>query len=119
MTVQTKSIYEPKSKSDGLRILITRYYPRGVKRDKFDLWIRGASPTRDLLKSYRQGSIDWSEFKKQFSKQLSSEEESKTAMNELFTLAKKKSITLLCYEREGQNCHRQIVKAKLQRSLRT
>jgi len=120
MTVRTKSIYEAISNEDGLRVLITRYYPRGVKRDRFDLWLKGASPTIDLLKTYRSGSIDWSEFRKRFSKQLNSEVESKSAIKELLGLAKKrKNITLLCYEREGQNCHRQIVKAKLDRSLRT
>jgi uncharacterized protein YeaO (DUF488 family) len=119
-TVSTKSIYDAKNKEDGLRVLITRYYPRGVKRDRFDLWLKGASPTIDLLKAYRSGSIDWSEFRKRFSKQLNGEAESKMAIKELLDLAKKrKNVTLLCYEREGQNCHRQIVKAKLDRSLRT
>jgi uncharacterized protein YeaO (DUF488 family) len=118
MTVETKSIYESKSSKDGLRILITRYYPRGVKRDRFDLWVKGASPTVDLLKAYRKGSIDWSGFKKQFSNQMNNDEESKNAIGELLDLARKRKVTLLCFEREGQNCHRQIVKAKLDRSLR-
>lgn len=119
MTVRTKSIYDATSKEDGLRVLITRYYPRGVKRDRFDLWFKGASPTIGLLKAYRKGSIDWSEFRKRFSKQLNNEAESKNAIKELLDLAKKrKNVTLLCYEREGQNCHRQIVKAKLDRTLR-
>ncbi len=119
MTVKTKSIYDAKGNEDGLRVLITRYYPRGVKRERFDLWMKGASPTIDLLKAYRKGSIDWSEFRKRFSKQLNTEAESKYAIKGLLDLAKKrKNITLLCYEREGQNCHRQIVKSKLDRSLR-
>lgn len=115
MTINTKSIYDPKSKDDGVRILITRYYPRGVKRDRFDLWVKGASPNKELLKAYRNGDVSWSIFKRQFSHQLDSLEESKEAMKELSAQVKhRKTVTLLCYEREGENCHRQVVKTKLE-----
>jgi uncharacterized protein YeaO (DUF488 family) len=113
MTVKTKSIYDLADPKDGKRILVSRYYPRGVKRDRFDLWIREASPKPDLLKTYRNGSIDWREFERRFKEQLRSNKESKLALQDLTRLSKKGTITLLCYEREGQNCHRQILKKKL------
>jgi hypothetical protein len=31
--IKTKSIYDPKERSDGVRVLITRFYPRRIKRD--------------------------------------------------------------------------------------
>ena len=34
--IRTKSIYDPKEESDGIRILITRYWPRGIKKEHFD-----------------------------------------------------------------------------------
>ena len=43
---------------DGIRVLITRYYPRGVKKDKFDCGIRELSPSRNLLKNYQQGKCN-------------------------------------------------------------
>jgi uncharacterized protein YeaO (DUF488 family) len=35
---------------DGARILTMRYWPRGVKRERFDVWLRELSPSRELLK---------------------------------------------------------------------
>ncbi len=96
-----------------MRILVSRFYPRGVKRERFDLWKREASPTPELLKAYRGGSIDWTEFEKRFKMQLKTQEKSIAAMKELLELSIRRNITLLCYEREGQNCHRQIVKERL------
>ena len=114
MTIKTKSIYDEKSGADGMRILITRFYPRGVKRERFDLWIKNVSPKADLLRSFREGSIGWEEFERRFKLQLDSDEDSRAAVKQLLELSKKRSITLLCYEREGEKCHRHIVKAQLQ-----
>ena len=112
MEIKTKSIYEPKDKSDGTRILVSRYYPRGVKKSHFDVWVRHASPEIPLLKAYKNGSIDWDELSWKFKEQLRSSEESKAAIDQLIDLVESKGIvTLLCFEREGQNCHRDIVKA--------
>ena len=117
--VSSKSIYDLKSSSDGKRILISRYYPRGVKKDRFDLWIRQASPGIPLLKEYKSGAIDWKEFSKRFRTQMTKTPEGKRALAELAEQAKlSDSITLLCYEKEGENCHRNIVKSILDRKLR-
>jgi uncharacterized protein YeaO (DUF488 family) len=117
--IKTKSIYDEKQpQSDGVRVLVTRFYPRGVKKDRFDLWKREASPEVPLLKAYRSKSITWQEFEKRFRAQLRTRKESLQTMQELLQLAKKrKIITLLCYEREGEHCHRYIVKERLVRSL--
>jgi len=46
--IKTKSIYDKKELSDGTRILITRYYPRGIGKEKFDRWYRELSPSKCL-----------------------------------------------------------------------
>ena len=38
--IRTKSIYDPKEENDGIRILITRYWPRGIKKEYFDNGIK-------------------------------------------------------------------------------
>jgi uncharacterized protein YeaO (DUF488 family) len=35
---------------DGIRILTMRYWPRGIKRDRFDVWLRELAPSVELLK---------------------------------------------------------------------
>ncbi len=115
--MQTKSIYEKISPSDGTRVLVSRYYPRGVKKSHFDLWIRNASPEPELLKEYKNDSISWKEFANRFRMQLRSSSVSKEAINELARLSRKGKITLLCYEKDGEKCHREIVRAFTERKI--
>jgi uncharacterized protein YeaO (DUF488 family) len=118
MTLHTKSVYEKKTSSDGTRILVSRFYPRGVKRERFDLWFRGASPSKELLKEYKQGVIQWPEFSRKFGKQLTDLKESKVAIDSIVELSKNVDVTLLCYEKEGENCHRTIVKSRVEKLLK-
>jgi uncharacterized protein YeaO (DUF488 family) len=109
VAVKTKSIYEPASPEDGLRVLITRYYPRGVKKDRFDSWLRPLSPSGGLLKSYRTGIKSWGEFERLFLVELRSNEESAAALLSVADLAKNGDVTLLCFEKQGLPCHRYVV----------
>ncbi len=106
--IRMKSIYAAKTKEDGRRILITRYYPRGVKKEHFDDWIRELAPSKELLKQYKEGKISWNKFEKKFLIQMN-DKESAMKLQVLSTQAKKKPITLLCYEKNDHECHRHLV----------
>ena len=60
--IKTKLIYDLKEESDDIRILITRYSPRGIKKEHFDRWHKELSPSRDLLKKYKINKIDFQTF---------------------------------------------------------
>ncbi len=44
-------------------MLITRFYPRGVKLEKYDVWVRPLAPGAELLKRYKNTEINWDDFK--------------------------------------------------------
>jgi uncharacterized protein YeaO (DUF488 family) len=111
MGIKSKSIYDPKKESDGTRVLLTQFYPRGVKKTDFDLWLRGASPEAILLREYQNKIIDWRSFSTKFRRQLGSSMAAKEAMKQLVELSRNRDVTILCYEKEGENCHRNIVKS--------
>ncbi len=110
MVLLTKSIFEPAEEEDGIRILITRFYPRGVKKDRFDEWVRVLSPSSELLMSYKRGEKDWESFKRQFILELRDSLDSQEAILTLNQLSKIYDITLLCYEKSGTPCHRHLVR---------
>lgn len=110
MTIKTKSIFQPAEEEDGLRILITRFYPRGVKKDHFDLWLRELSPSADLLMNYKEGRIAWDDFITVLKKELYHNTDSWETINVLNNDSKNVNITLLCYERSHTRCHRHIVR---------
>ncbi|HEV8404568.1 MAG TPA: DUF488 family protein [Nitrososphaera sp.] len=110
MTVRTKSIFQPREAKDGIRILITRYYPRGVKKGHFDEWAKQLSPSPDLLFKYKQGQYNWTSFKKNLLLELRESVDSLDAIYALNDAMKSTEITLLCYEKDRQPCHRHLVK---------
>ncbi len=110
MAVITKSIFEPKEAGDGYRILITRFYPRGVSRSHFDEWIRALSPHPDLLFACKKRKINWDTFMDSLMSQLKSDPEASDAILRLHNLSRTHDITLLCYEKTGKPCHRHILR---------
>lgn len=110
MAVKTKSIYKPTERGDGIRALITRYYPRGVKSSHFDIWIRTLSPSGPLLKKYKDGKIQWAEFEIALLSEFRENLDSIESIYILHDLSRKRNVTLLCYEKEDQPCHRHVVK---------
>lgn len=109
MVLKTKSIYEPKEESDGIRVLVTRFYPRGVKKDRFDRWVRDLSPSRELLRAYRSKQKSWEVFKSEFVGELKANPSGLVAINTLRRESRKGDVTLLCYERSGNPCHRCVI----------
>ena len=108
--IKTKSIYKPVEEEDGLRILITRWYPRGVKRERYDIWVRELSPSAELLKKYKNSEIKWSDFSISLLSEFRDNMDSIEALHTLQTMGNMENITLLCHEKDGEPCHRHMVK---------
>ncbi len=45
-----------RSPEDGERLLVMRYWPRGVRREAVDVWLRDLAPSARLLREYRERS---------------------------------------------------------------
>ena len=107
--IKTKSVYKPKDNQDGLRVLITRFYPRGVKKTHFDIWMRELAPSKKLLEEYKTNKITWNQFVKSFKTELKKNEESLLGINNLKNKTKSENVTLLCFEKDGTPCHRHLL----------
>lgn len=67
-----KRAYETASKSDGLRILVERLWPRGVSKEKaaIDLWLKDIAPSTELRKWYGHDPDKWPGFRKRYRAEL-------------------------------------------------
>jgi uncharacterized protein YeaO (DUF488 family) len=110
LAVKTKSIYKPAERGDGIRALVTRYYPHGVKSSHFDIWISALSPSGPLLNKYKDGKIQWAEFEIALLSEFRENLDSIESIYILHDLSRKRNVTLLCYEKEDRPCHRHGVK---------
>jgi uncharacterized protein YeaO (DUF488 family) len=107
MKINTKNIYEPSEPGDGYRVLVMRFWPRGVKKEKADCWEKELGTSPQLIKKWKSGSISWSDFSKQYISLMS---EQKDKIAQLAQKAKKETITLLCSCRDAEHCHRELLR---------
>ena len=108
--VKTKWVYGEIEASDGHRILVMRYWPRGRSRERLKIleWARELSPSKTLLAKWKVGTMPWEEYTQQFITEMTAQEKK---IEELACLANSTTITLLCNERDDDpHCHRYILK---------
>lgn len=115
--IRSKSIYDPKEEDDGIRILITRYRPRGIKKEYFDKWYKELSPSRDLLKRYKYKKIDFPSFGRLFLEEIQKSNVIEIWREILHESIKGNVITLLCYEKDESICHRKFIKKLCEQEL--
>lgn len=106
MPVKTKSIYEPKRKDDGFRVLVMQFWPRGVSKDKIDIWEKDLGTPPELIKKWKKGSVSWQEFSKEYRRSVKQHSDKIKALADR---AKKETITLLCSCSDGKHCHRALL----------
>jgi uncharacterized protein YeaO (DUF488 family) len=98
MNLQIKRAYDTSSRSDGYRILVDRYYPRGLTKEKanYRLWLKDISPTTELIKWFHEDPDKrWNEFQKKYKAELKTADK-KLLLEQLVKLIKiKKNVTLL------------------------
>ncbi len=113
--VKTKSVYEPKADDDGLRVLVTRYWPRGVKKDFVDHWLKELGTAAALIKVWKAGGLSWESFRESYMAGFSSEVKSASfeELKEIIKDAGRVPVTLLCVCREDALCHRSVLKDML------
>jgi uncharacterized protein YeaO (DUF488 family) len=112
VAVNTKCIYDKQGRADGLRVLITRFWPRGIPKDRIDRWEKELGTPPDLIKKWKSGRIRWTTFSHLY---LQSVREMKDKISDLAALARKRNITLFCTCRNGNRCHRKLLKKLIEK----
>jgi len=106
MKVLVKRIYEPAAKSDGLRVLVDRLWPRGISKSeaKLDLWLPDLGPSTTIRRWFNHDPARWEEFKQRCHAEL----KQKTAvLSSITEQAKTHPVTLLYSAKDEQ--HNQAV----------
>ncbi|AHC52194.1 uroporphyrin-III C-methyltransferase [Sulfolobus acidocaldarius SUSAZ] len=70
--MKVKRVYETPETDDGVRILIDRLWPRGVKKDIVDIWMKDIAPSDELRKWFNHEPEKWEEFKHKYMVELKS-----------------------------------------------
>ncbi len=112
--VRTKRIYAAPEPADGLRVLVMRLWPRGIKKTAVDLWLKDLGADVTNIRGWKAGRLTWAEMRKRY---LAGLEQPAAAarLAELRRLARRRRVTLLCSCPDEKRCHRGILKSLLSR----
>lgn len=75
-TIQIKRAYEAPADDDGMRVLVDRIWPRGVKKETaaLDEWLKTLAPSTELRKWFGHESDKWPGFRDRYLQELKAEE---------------------------------------------
>jgi uncharacterized protein YeaO (DUF488 family) len=113
--VKTKRVYDPPARGDGMRVLVMRLWPRGIRKEAVDLWLKELGADVANLRAWKAGRLDWGEMAERYCAGLAAPPAT-AALAELRALARRRTVTLLCACPDEARCHRGILKAVLGRT---
>ena len=110
--IRTKRVYEPAERTDGTRVLIMRLWPRGIRKDRVDIWLKELGPIKPLLRAFLDKRVSWPEYQERYAAGLE-RPEAQEALREVRALARRGPVTLLCGCANPERCHRTLLAARL------
>jgi uncharacterized protein YeaO (DUF488 family) len=116
MAIVVKRVYEAASPSDGVRVLVDRLWPRGLKKEDaaVKFWLRELAPSDELRQWVHANPDGWRTFRKRYLKELASEKAS-AAVEKLHHLAEsKRPLTLLYASRDEEYNNAVVLKELLE-----
>jgi uncharacterized protein YeaO (DUF488 family) len=115
VSFRIKRVYEKPARSDGMRILVDRLWPRGLKKAdaKIDLWMKEVAPSQTLRKWFGHEPDRFAEFKRRYKRELS-----KDAFAELKNLGRGRTVTLLYGARDPKMNQAAVLLSLLRKTRR-
>lgn len=128
-----KHIRQHPSEEDGTRILVMRYWPRGVTKDYCDNWLQVLAPSPQLLSATKNGEVEddllnpvqkpetlqVDTFSNLYIAELQSEEAQLCIRGLAKELNAGKVLTLLCCCHAPTHCHRFVLKNLIEIEAKT
>jgi len=70
--IDVKRVYEEVARDDGVRFLVDRLWPRGIRKDALSntVWLKDVAPSNELRKWFGHDPARWKEFQKRYYDEL-------------------------------------------------
>lgn len=110
MRIKPKRVYDPPTRGDGIRVLVDRLWPRGLKKSDvvFDLWLKEIAPSTPLRRWFAHRPDRWTEFRKRYFHELDRNPRALAALRA--ARKRNKSLTLL-YAAHDTECNHAVALA--------
>ncbi|MEU6146790.1 DUF488 family protein [Streptomyces sp. NPDC047081] len=119
MSVRVRRVYDPPEPDDGVRVLVDRLWPRGLKKEaaRVDEWPKGLTPSTELRRWYHAGEGSYEEFARRYEAELA-EPEAAELLGDLRGRVRKGPVTLLTSAKEPERSHAAVLVGLLESSSR-
>ncbi len=108
--VRVKRAYDPPASGDGVRVLVDRLWPRGLRRDgaKIDLWLKDIAPSAELRRWFSHAPARWPGFQDRYRAELAGN----AVLGELLAMVRQgKLVTLLFGARDMERNNAVVLQA--------
>jgi uncharacterized protein YeaO (DUF488 family) len=92
MKIKIKRVYEPAERGDRTRVLVDRFWPRGVSKDDVPVWLKDVAPSNTLRSWYGHVPERWVSYRAKYRKELAANPD---AVLKLKSLTKRGIVTLV------------------------
>ena len=112
--VKIGRVYDDTPAKEGMRVLVDRIWPRGLKKEAahLDQWAKDVAPSRELRTWYGHDPDKFDEFRRRYSAELDDPERAE-AFTELRELAQAKPLLLLTASRDLEHSQAAVLAEKL------
>lgn len=99
MGIRIKRAYGAPAESDGRRIFVDRFWPRGVSKEeaRIDSWPKEIAPSNGLRRWYDHDPVKWPEFKERYLAELDGNRE---LLQEILRLVRRGRVTFVYSSKE-------------------
>jgi uncharacterized protein YeaO (DUF488 family) len=114
--LKTKRVYEPAEPGDGIRFLVDRLWPRGIKKEKLEMkvWLKDVAPGPELRKWFAHDPAKWQEFQKRYRNEL---EANPDGWQPILEAAQRGDVTLLYSARDTEHNSAVLLKEFLEEQM--
>lgn len=114
MKIELKRAYEDAEKSDGIRILVDRLWPRGLTKEKakIDLWLKEIAPSTELRKWFGHEPEKWRRFRGRYQTELKHHPDE---VEKIQAKAKTGTVTLIYGARDQKHNEAVVLKSFLEK----
>jgi len=116
-SIRTKRIYEVPDVNDGIRILVDRLWPRGIKKESaaINAWEKGIAPSAELRKWFNHDSEKYPEFRRKYMEELDASEDAERFLGFVNEHLGSTNITLLYAAKDEEHNNALVLKDWLAR----
>ena len=111
--LKVKRVYESTEECDGVRFLVERLWPRGMKKENLNMeaWLKDVAPSDELRRWFDHEPRKWGEFQKRYRAELA---DNPNAWRPILEAMERGDVTLLYSARDIEHNNALVLKSFLE-----